>query len=282
MKTTINHILSFIGVLATLFTVSCTEKIDLDLGSTYTRLVVEGCLTSDTMAHSIRLTTTTDFYYNKPAPAVSGALVYITSGSDTIPLTEDSLKPGIYHTSPDVHGISGNTYHLHIRLNEAINGHAEYDASCFMPAVSPIDSIAIVYREQWKIWEIDCYAWEPPSVDYYMFNTYKNKILMTDTINKVLITDDRLFNGSYTNGAAVGFLREEIQRENIKPGDTITVQIAGITREYFYFIYEVQVESGYKNPLISGPPANIKGNISNGAIGFFAAYSTKYASRKVL
>ncbi|MHC1707146.1 MAG: DUF4249 family protein [Bacteroidales bacterium] len=271
-----------ITFLIGLFSTACTEKVELDLGTTYTRLVVDGSITSDTMAHTVKLSTTTGFYYNKPAPGVSGAEVFISSGSDTIFLTEDTLHPGLYRTDPDVYGVSGRTYTLGIQLKEAINGNTEYKASCYMPAVNPIDSISIIYREKWKIWEIDCYAWEPPSVDYYMFNTYKNHILMTDTINKVFITDDRLFNGSYTYGAAVGFLREEVEREKINPGDVITVQIAGITREYLYFIYEVQVESGYKNPLISGPPANIKGNISNGAIGFFAAYSTKYASKTVL
>jgi hypothetical protein len=27
------------------------------------------------------------------------------------------------------------------------------------------------------------------------------------------------------------------------------------------------------NPLFSGPPANIKGNINNGGVGFFTAHS---------
>jgi hypothetical protein len=35
------------------------------------------------------------------------------------------------------------------------------------------------------------------------------------------------------------------------------------------------------NPLFSGPPANVKGNISNGAIGFFAAYTTSRSRIKV-
>jgi hypothetical protein len=261
---------------------SCSEKITLDLGSTFTRLVVDGSITTDTLSHVIKLTRTTDYYYDKPAPGVQGATVSITDGISYFLLKEDSLNPGVYRTDSTVYGISGRTYTLNIVLKEPINGNTDYQASCFMPDVNPIDSIGIIYREQWKIWEIDCWAWDPPSVNYYMFNIYKNGVLMTDTITKVGITDDRLFNGSYTNGAAVGFLRKDYPRENVFPGDVITVQIAGITREYLYFIYDVQIEAGYKNPLISGPPANIKGNISKGAIGFFAAYSTKYASTTVL
>ena len=46
---------------------------------------------------------------------------------------------------------------------------------------------------------------------------------------------------------------------------------------YANFIWEAQAEVQGSNPLFSGPPANVKGNIDNGAIGFFAAYSVSRA-----
>ncbi len=268
----------WLPLLVALILASCTEKIDLELDSAYVRLVVEGAITTDTMAHRVRLTRTTDFFYNQPAPTVSGAQVTISDGSQTFPLTEDPQHPGDYLTQEDVHGVPGNTYTMHVQLQEPIGGASEYTASCMLMPVNPIDSIKVVYRDQWEIWEIQCFAFDPPAVNYYMFNTYKNGILMTDTINKVMATDDRFYNGNYTNGAGVGYLRKDVPREVVYPGDTITIQIAGITKEYLYFIWDVQTESGYQNPLISGPPANITGNINNGAIGFFAAYSVKYAT----
>ena len=63
-----------------------------------------------------------------------------------------------------------------------------------------------------------------------------------------------------------------------EPGDSITLEMAGITEEYANFIWDVQDETGFNTPLFSGPPANIRGNISNGAIGFFYAYSSVRAS----
>ncbi len=41
---------------------SCTEKIDIALDNSYIRLVVEGCVTTDTMRHTVRLTTTSSYY----------------------------------------------------------------------------------------------------------------------------------------------------------------------------------------------------------------------------
>ena len=63
----------------------CTERIDVEVGSTYTRLVVEGAVTTDTTVHSVRLSLTSDYFYNQPAPPVSGASVFIDDGEQTAP-----------------------------------------------------------------------------------------------------------------------------------------------------------------------------------------------------
>jgi hypothetical protein len=54
------------------------------------------------------------------------------------------------------------------------------------------------------------------------------------------------------------------------------VQMSSITKEYYNFIQEVQ-QAGIQIPFFSGPPANVEGNISNGGVGFFAAYSNSFA-----
>ena len=60
-------------------------------------------------------------------------------------------------------------------------------------------------------------------------------------------------------------------------GDTVTVEMNSIGTDYANFIWEAQSEVKGSNPLFSGPPANVKGNIDNGATGFFAAYSVSRA-----
>jgi hypothetical protein len=256
----------------------CTERIDISLDDTYTRLVVDGRITNDTGIHKVLLSTTSDFYYDEPAPAVSGALVSISDGTNNIALHENPMIPGSYETDTGVFGIPGRTYALHIVLKQPINNISTYDATCEMKAVSGLDSIGVSYNERWRGWEIQCYALDPPSTNFYMFNIFKNHKFLTDTINEVFVSDDRFYNGSYTNGATVGFLRKEKSGEIVNKGDLIGLQIAGITKEYYHFILDLQAETGYKNPLFGGPPANVIGNISNGAIGFFAAYSVNYSS----
>lgn len=269
-------------IVMTAFASSCTEKIDIKLDEGFTRLIVEGTITTDTTAHTISLSHTTSYYYSEPAPRVSGATVTLYDGESEITLTE--TEPGIYQTPNDYFGIPGRTYRLNITLASPISGEDTYTASSYMnPSVS-LDSIKAAYHDDWGeegFYELQCYVLDPPSTDFYQFKTYKNDVLITDTLSKVLITDDRFYNGNYTNGIGIGFLDQSKPKEKVATGDRLSVQTSRITEEYFNFVTELQIQSGYQTPLFSGPPANVKGNISNGAIGFFTAYPVSYSHTMV-
>jgi hypothetical protein len=259
---------------------SCTEPMDLELDSTFTRLVVEGAITTDTGIHRVQLSKTTDFYYNQEPPAVSGAIVRISDGSNMIELTENPYGSGIYETAGGFYGEVGKTYNLFIELEEEIAGYTTYGASCLLRSTAEPDSIQIVYQPTWGegFWEIKLYALDPPTIDFYKFLIYINNTLVTDSLQEFLVVDDRLFNGNYTNGIGVGFLSARNENTRLKAGDVVTVMIANLTLEYANFIWTARSETGFNTPLFSGPPANVKGNISNGAIGFFAAYQPRYVS----
>ena len=267
-------------ILVAFAVIGCTERIDIELDSTYQRLVVDGFITTDTTSHVIKLTKTTDYYYNQEPPTVSGAMVQISDNEgNTVTLTESD--PGIYKTPPDFYAEIGKTYSLNIYLQEEINGHKDYTASNTVLEIYPIDSISLAFRPDWSdegFYEVQCWYQDPLVTNFYQFNIFKNDILMTDTIDKRFVTDDLLYNGSYTNGIGVGWLDQSVEREVVHPGDTITFQAANITEEYANFIWTLQQEISFQTPLFSGPPANIEGNISNGAIGYFAAYSLSYAA----
>lgn len=102
--------------------------------------------------------------------------------------------------------------------------------------------------------------------------------MITDTLFEWYVTDDKYFNGNYLSGATIGYLEQYYANEVLAAGDTVTAEINGIEKEYATFIWDAQTEIWGSNPLFSGPRANIKGNISNGAIGYFAAYSITRAS----
>jgi hypothetical protein len=273
--------LLFIIPVILLFLNSCTERIDIQLDEGYTRLVVYGTITTDTTRHIVELSKTTSYYYNEAPPMVSGASVDI---SDDLGKVEDltEIAPGKYATSPTFAAIPGRIYTLQIDLPEAINGHKSYTATSAVSEIHSIDSIGLNYQPDWGekgYYEVTCFYQDPGATkDYYMFNIFKNGILLTDTISKRFIVDDVFFNGSYTNGIGVGYLDQAKEREVLHTGDTITFQGCNISADYYNFIYTLQTETGFQTPLFSGPPANVKGNINNGAAGYFAAYGVAYSS----
>jgi hypothetical protein len=279
MKTKLNIRNLFFITIATLFMASCTERIDIELDTTYSRLVIEGLVTTDTTSHQVMLSWSTDYYNPATPEGVSNAIVTIDDGFETITLQESTEHAGLYETPPDYFGVVGRTYTLNVDLAEPINEETNYTASCKLNYVAPIDSIALGYRDRFKAYEVKIYAQDPPTVDFYAFNIIKNNIKITDTIKKVGVTDDRFFNGNYTNGAPVYFLRDDEPSDKVFPGDTITLQMSGITKEYYGFIVDIQLETfEFSNPLFSGPPANISTNLSGDAMGFFAAYSSSYST----
>lgn len=155
-------------------------------------------------------------------------------------------------------------------------------AQSFLPSVQKIDSIGIEFNEHFGkngFWIVKLYAQDPgDEANFYMFNVYKNGKLMTDTLNKVSFTDDKMFNGNYTHGIGVVYFRNVSDKQLFKIGDEVVLQMSGITQEHFTYMNEVLRSTSFQNPMFGGPPANVKGNLSDGAFGFFSTYSNTYCA----
>lgn len=264
------------------FLLACTEKVEVKLDSTYARLVVDGSISPEAGPYGIALTSTASYYYNEPAPRVVNATLTLTDGLYSYPLKETIPgTSGIYQTDSSFSGNIGRTYTLNIELPEAIGGYNDYQATDQLRDVTRLDSVRALFHPEWGkegVWTIQVWAQDPgDEVNYYMFNLYRNGKLLTDTLNKKVITDDALFNGSYINGIDAMYLNNAHKWETLYPGDTIMVQMSGIGKEYFNFIDQVR-QAGFNIPFFSGPPANVEGNIVQGGVGFFAAYSNSYAT----
>jgi hypothetical protein len=278
IKISIPLMLSFLPVL---LLVQCTEKIDIKLGNNQPRLVVEGMITNEAIAHTIRLTTTTDYFYTAVAPAVTQANVTIDNGTTTINLIEKPENSGIYVTPDNYIGIPGIKYTLNIILKNAINGQTVFTASEVMPKPYKPDSIEMNYRADWGkkgFWETLLYLQDPPEVNFYSFRGLRNDTLVTDTLNKVGIRNDKFLNNMYLQGLTSLYWNQEYISEKIKVGDKITLQVGAITKEYYTFLDEIKLEVEPKNPLFSGPSSNVSTNISNGGLGYFAVCAMSYVS----
>jgi hypothetical protein len=264
-------------LLITVF--SCTERIEIDPGESYTRLVVEGIISTDRTAQTVILSTTAGYFSNQPVPAVSGALVTLSDGQITYTLKE--MSPGRYQTGTAVSGIPGRQYSLYIKLTAPVGGFTEYSATSTMSQKVVLDSIQMKFYPSWSekgIWEIKGFFLDPPEADFYRFLVSRNGVMITDTLSEWYVTDDQFFNGKYLLGTTIGWLQQHLPDETLKAGDKLTAELDVIDKEFSEFIRSARFNLAGSNPLFSGPPANPKGNISNGAIGYFAAYAITRAS----
>ena len=103
--------LSYFGILiSSIFLItSCTERMDIELDSTFTRCVIFGSITTDTTSHKITITRTGDFFSNTAPQGISGANVRIWDGVNSFVLSEDPEVPGNYFTEPTVFARLGRT-----------------------------------------------------------------------------------------------------------------------------------------------------------------------------
>lgn len=96
--------------------------------------------------------------------------------------------------------------------------------------------------------------------------------------------NDLLIDGQYLNGflafvfadmAEIEDYPEEDRKYNtfLSSGDEVIIEYCHIEEGYFNFIKQAQDVKYGENPMFGGPPSNIQGNISNGAAGYFSAYS---------
>lgn len=266
----------YLYLLLTITIFACTESFDADLDSSFSRLVVQGSISDTRKPHQVFLSKSADYFSNKPAPKVTGAIVSISDGVNTFDLIE--VEDGVYETD-SMAGEPGKTYTLTIDVDGDL-----FEASCFLNECPPIDSINFGYYDLSAYDIVDSSvmvllnAQEPNTPgNYYMWNAYRNGILETDTLNENYFSDDEFINGNYMYNVEVAWIRVA------DVGDTIDLEMLSITKEYTDYLTQVMSVTDWNMGPFGGPPANPQGNIkevfendnkNDDPLGFFIAYST--------
>ncbi|MFA6924002.1 MAG: DUF4249 domain-containing protein [Bacteroidales bacterium] len=250
----------------------CKKQIDIKTKDAYVRLVVDGLLTDEYKRHTIKLSKTSNYFKNETQPMATSAVVSISDGSSIFPLTETSQ--GIYQTD-SIKGIVGKTYTLNIKYDGE-----EYSASSLLKYVAPIDSITFGTDQfDHKKATINLWAQEPATTgDYYLWLYYINDTIQSDTLKRLMFTDDLMVNGHYIPDFPIYSFTPKIN-------DTVTLEMRAITKEYYDFIYAAFMEVYAGDPFFSGPRSNVKGNVKNltnkdkDVMGFFIASAVTKKTR---
>ncbi len=260
-----------------LFLTSCTEIIDLELNTEDdVRIVVEGGITTEMQQHFVRLSTTSSYFANQPVPPVHGATVTISDSQNIYALTEKD-NTGYYYTDK-VSGVVGESYTLDIKLQN----NETYTATSTISTLNPIDSIVFshLYDHPWYYetgYDVFLYVQEKQGRgDAYIFDLYIDNELQTDTLRKRTFVSDNEVDGEYIHDWNAFWINQDKLKQQTSE---IKVKVASISIEYYDFIIALMFETDWRGGMYDGPPANIKGNISNGALGFFYASDIKTTRR---
>jgi hypothetical protein len=239
---------------------ACEVPIDIDLNSSDPKIVIVGSISNASGDHTIKLTRTVNFDESNEFPTVSGALVTISDDAgNTETLTETS--PGIYSIT-SLQGVPGRTYTLEVTTD----GRA-YKAISTMPLPVEIDSVAVGRGQEIPI-EVSVTFRDPAGIENY----YRLAQITSRSITPTgIVDDDRLQDGGIiTISAPVVTFNGNIMP---RPGDQVTVMLQSIDKnvyEYMRMLFELEQEGVLGQTALSANPTS---NISNGALGYFSAYS---------
>jgi hypothetical protein len=244
------------------------------------RLVIIGCITTDTMPHVISVSQTVGYFGDEEVKTYPDAIVKI-DGDRLV-----SLGDGRYVTDASFFGVPEQTYVLDVELDYDGNGVAEhYTAQATVPLMHTLDSISLhlmsaSITDDDPVWSVFVHF-----QDLSGPNTYGAHLYIDDTqyTNKIQYYYLNMFGKTAAEGQyihfPVFFMRKEMNgnEEDSKiylyTGDIITVEMNELSEVYYDFLHAAQREISGGNPLFAGPPANVPGNISGGALGVFGAYT---------
>jgi len=267
-------------IIFLIFLCSCKEEEMINLNKTNDpQLVVFSEMTDIDKKQVIYLSKTfSDFSIQEENIYVKDAKISIYEGIDTIKFKEDIKKEGSYYTyfipEPD------KTYTLFIE-NVDINNdgtNETYTAEATMGKTMKIDNLCIIYDFIDKGWKICMTGNEPEeTTNYYLFKVYRNDTLITKKLTDYRVSKDEFYNGGVLENVIVQFLDED-EGQIFRTKDKITLDVEGITKGYYQFLHDVMKETDDDLSFFQGPSAQISGNISNNALGYFAIMAVSRAS----
>ncbi len=258
---TLNRYILTLAIITQL--VACEERSDLDLRTESTDLiVVEGIITNENISHRIKLSRTYTLQNETPAP-VTADTIFITDGENVYHLTESPIGSGEYYTPP-FRAIFGRGYLLFFTY-----AGKEYAAVDSPPAGQPLDTLTyqqtdnngamnyrliledtgtrsnfIEYNVNWQDTP-DCSA----SVDCFGKLIYYD--LKTIDVHEIYKPDKEDF--LFPIGSQV--IRKKYS----------------VSEPYETFLRSLLSETEWRGGLFDIERANVTTNLSEGAIGFFAA-----------
>lgn len=260
---------SFVALLLAAFVAaSCEKIIDLDLNTANPAPVFEAYLENDSLCY-VKATLTSSYYDASTSPAMTDATFTISDDNGN----SESLVhegDGVYR-GQGLRGVIGRTY----TLTANWDGNS-YTAQSTMQPLVPIDSFSRQPISDFfgpprpgrppRFWIYVNYTDPGARDNYYAIRTtYADS---TDT-GVEYITDYSIDDDDLSDGIAT---RSFTTFRPFEPGDTLTVELASLDEATWLYFKTLQDALGGAGAG-GAAPSNPTTNFSEGALGYFGAWS---------
>lgn len=244
---------------------SCQKVIDVDLNESNPVIVIEANFRAEDSTVLVRITQTSNYFDNSASPEINSASVTITDHVGN-PTVIPSIGNGKYELSSYA-PIFNTTYTLTVAYNDE-----SYSALCSMNSPVQLEDITYQYFDGFFGSDggyVPFLNYQDPqnTEDYYAIILSRNDTLY-NTLDDIFLQDDMLTNGNFVQRPLFGNSFYQLD-------DSVHMELRTIDKRIFNYISETQSISGGQNSAAPGNPTN---NWTNGALGYFSAYSSSRKS----
>ena len=251
----------FIFLILILLLSGCEKVVNVDLNVADPAVVIEGNVDAVNRLAEVKISKTSSYFDQSESEKVSGADVWITI-NDLESYQLEEIQNGIY-SFEEIPVKTGATYRLMVTSNSKI-----FEGTSVLQPKIKIDTLLSYYDDSYSFFDdnyvVSVYFDDPPNVDnYYRIKVYVNGELRNKADDFVLFSD------RYFDGRRVWI---DLQNFDFNPDDTVDVQLISLD-EKIYDFYNTFIDLLRNNPG-SAAPANPNTNLSNGALGYFSAWTS--------
>jgi hypothetical protein len=264
----------FLLIIISTILYSCEKKIDWNVeGSTDVKLIVEGSITNEKKNHVVRLSLPVKSLNETPKPA-SGAKVTITSNTITYVLHENQANSGIYYTDSAFRGAIRLYYLLRIQY-EGNN----YTATTAMVPTSPLEPLVFEPAKDsagffnFQYVESRDASMLELSVDWRDLSQYANIDKSKRQAKMVYYTMESI--------DVSQIFKPNQQKIYFPAGTKIKRTKYSLNDDEQKFYRSLLFETDWRGGNFDVIPSNVYTNLSDGAVGYFGAYTVVSDSTEV-
>ena len=253
-----NRFINFLALLLLVFFTACTDVIDVEVPSEEPRLVIEASINwekgTSGSNQTIYLSKSTPFFETNGNVPVSGASVVITNTSDGSFFEFNDENDGSYTTGNFIPVLNDN-YTL-----EVMSEGETYSAQeTFMPVVPILEVYQSTEKFLPEVLEVNFDFLDPVEEENYYYIKFKEQ---ADTFPRLLDFKDEFVNGNLISVFNERQENEDINQVEYAPGDTVNMELIGISKRYYEYIQLLINQSESGGPFDTTPVA-LRGNCTN-------------------